>query len=355
MPRWVDRTLDMAWQRLHMLADWGYKFPNDDSGKPYLNNLRGPDYMAFMRQRVLRAGVAILDHHPALELLSDSGVIAGAAGIDRQSNRPWRVRAGATVLATGGCAFGERMLGATGLTGEATERPMQARLVGMEFRRLIMCSNIAHSRHAFGWASFFRGTGPGSSPQQDRHVAVARALLEGPVWAQLDRGVPELRLWLRQGQPNCFLPYDRTGIDPFTQRFPVTLRCEGTVRGVGGIKLTGDDCSTGVPGLYAAGDAASRERMTGAITGGGGPNSSWAIASGSWAGRAAADCATRETARIRDRRVAGLGRAGLRPAVSARPCSNANDILQTVREEFLPLERNFFRRGATLKQSLGPT
>ena len=54
---------------------------------------------------------------------------------------------------------------------------------------------------------------------------------------------------------------------------------------------TGDDCSTGVPGLYAAGDAASRERLTGAISGGGGPNSSWAIASGNWAGRAAASYA----------------------------------------------------------------
>jgi succinate dehydrogenase/fumarate reductase flavoprotein subunit len=124
------------------------------------------------------------------------------------------------------------------------------------------------------------------------------------------------------------------------------------VRGVGGIKLTGDDCSTGVPGLYAAGDAASRERMTGAITGGGGPNSSWAIASGTWAGRAAADFAARETAKIRDRRVSGLGRAGLRPAVAARSSANASDIWQTVREEFLPLDRNFFRRGATLEQSL---
>ena len=61
------------------------------------------------------------------------------------------------------------------------------------------------------------------------------------------------------------------------------------MRGVGGIRLTGDDCSTGIPGLYAAGDAASRERLTGAISGGGGPNSSWAIASGNWAGRAAAE------------------------------------------------------------------
>jgi succinate dehydrogenase/fumarate reductase flavoprotein subunit len=117
---------------------------------------------------------------------------------------------------------------------------------------------------------------------------VAAALLEGRVYAQYDKASPELQQWLRQGQPNCFLPLDRSGVDPFVERWPVTLRCEGTVRGVGGIRLTGDDCSTGVPGLYAAGDAASRERLTGAVSGGGGPNSSWAIASGNWAGSAAA-------------------------------------------------------------------
>ena len=286
-------------------------------------------------------------------------MIAGAAGIDRQRNRPWRVRAGAVVLATGGCAFGERMLGATGLTGDGYLMAVEAgaTLSGMEFSAQYACAPKQSSLNKgipFNWASFFREDGTRlDTAGKDRHVVVAQALLEGPVWAQYDRGTPELGLWLRQGQPNCFLPLDRTGVDPFTQRFPVTLRCEGTVRGVGGIKLMGDDCSTGVPGLYAAGDAASRERMTGAITGGGGPNSSWAIASGSWAGRAAADFAARETGKIGDRRVTGLGRAGLSPAVSARSdSSDAGDILETVRQEFLPLDRNFFRRGAMLRQSL---
>lgn len=358
VPRWVDRTLEMAWQRLHELFAWGYRFPDDDCGKPYLNNLRGPDYMAFMRRRLLRAGIAILDHHPALELLADAGVIAGAAGIDRQRNRPWRVRSGAVVLATGGCAFGERMLGATGLTGDGYLMAVEAgaTLSGMEFSAQYACAPLRSSLNKgmpFGWASFFREDGTRlDTANKDRHVVVARALLEGPVWAQLDRGIPELRLWLRQGQPNCFLPYDRSGVDPFTQRFPVTLRCEGTVRGVGGIKLAGDDCSTGVPGLYAAGDTASRERMTGAITGGGGPNSSWAIASGTWAGRGAAHFAARQTGTFGERRVTGLGRAGLRPAASPRPDSSAGDVVQAVREEFLPLERNFFRRAGTLERSL---
>jgi succinate dehydrogenase/fumarate reductase flavoprotein subunit len=250
------------------------------------------------------------------------------------------------------------MLGATGLTGDGYLMAVEAgaTLSGMEFSAqyaLAPKPSALNKGMPFGWASFFREDGTRlDTADKDRHVVVARALLEGPVWAQYDKAIPEVRRWLRQGQPNCFLPLDRAGIDPFTQRFPVTLRCEGTVRGVGGIKLMGDDCSTGIPGLYAAGDAASRERLTGAVTGGGGPNSSWAIASGNWAGRAAAKFAAREAGKLRDQRVTGIGRAGLRPAASALPHASADDILKTVRQEFLPLQRNFFRRGPTLRQSL---
>jgi succinate dehydrogenase/fumarate reductase flavoprotein subunit len=130
------------------------------------------------------------------------------------------------------------------------------------------------------------------------------------------------------------------------------LRCEGTVRGVGGIRLLDDTCATGVPGLYAAGDAATRERLTGAISGGGGPNSSWAIASGNWAGRAAAGFAAPNRARIADRPVAPLGRAGLRPAGTARQALDPQELVRSVRQEMLPLDRNFFRREVTLRQSL---
>jgi succinate dehydrogenase/fumarate reductase flavoprotein subunit len=181
---------------------------------------------------------------------------------------------------------------------------------------------------------------------------VAEAMLEGPVFCQYDRATPELQAWLRQGQPNCFLPLDRTGVDPFHERWPVTMRCEGTVRGVGGIRLLDGDCATGVPGLYAVGDAASRERVTGAISGGGGPNSSWAIASGNWAGRAAAAFATRVGARAADRPVTSLGQAGLRPRGPAREDVDAEEIIGAVREEMLPLDRNFFRRAETLHRSL---
>ena len=357
-PRWVERTLDTAWDKLHCLADWGYPFPNDDDGKPYLANLRGPDYMHFMRRRVVGVGVTILDHHPALELLGDGDTVAGAAGIDRQGHRSWRVRAGAVVLATGGCAFGERMLGAATLTGDGYLMAAEsgAVLSGMEFSAQYAFTpkpSALNKGLPFRWASFTRQDGtPISTEGRDRFAAVAEAMLDGPVFARYDQAAPELRPWLRQGQPNCFLPLDRTGVDPFTERWPVTMRCEGTVRGVGGIRLLDDDCATGVPGLYAAGDAASRERVTGAISGGGGPNSSWAIASGNWAGRAAATFAMRIGAEIAARPVTPLGQAGLRPTGTAREDFDADEIVRTVREEMLPLDRNFFRQEVTLRESL---
>jgi len=357
-PHWVERTLDTAWEKLHVLAAWGYPFPNDDEGKPYLANLRGPDYMHFMRRRVVASGVTILDHHPALELLGDGETVTGAAGIDRQGKSPWRIRAGAVVLATGGCAFGERMLGAATLTGDGYLMAAEsgALLSGMEFSAQYAFTpkpSAMNKGLPFRWASFTREDGTAiSTDGRDRFAAVADALLEGPVFAQYDQAAPELRPWLRQGQPNCFLPLDRAGVDPFTERWPVTMRCEGTVRGVGGIRLLDDDCATGVPGLYAAGDAASRERVTGAISGGGGPNSSWAIASGNWAGRAAAAFVRRIGARGGDRGVMPIGQAGLRPTATVRESFDAAEIVRAVQEEMLPLDRNFFRREATLHRSL---
>src|SRR3954453_7170361 len=88
----------------------------------------------------------------------------------------------------------------------------------------------------------------------------------------------------RTAQPNYFLPLDKAGIEPFTDRYPLRLVLEGTVRGTGGLRLVSDECETTVPGPFAAGDAATREFVPGAISGGGSHNGAWAISSGTWAG-----------------------------------------------------------------------
>jgi succinate dehydrogenase/fumarate reductase flavoprotein subunit len=363
--RWMLRCVDTAYQNLLRLSEWGYPFPSEDDGRLYIANLRGPDYMRFMRRRVLTAGVTVLDHHPALELLSDGEAVVGATGVARQANRDWRVEAKAVVLATGGCAFHERILGSTGLTGEGYLMAAEAgaSLSGMEFTGKYTLAPFGTSLNKglpFRWASFHREDGspilgPTGEPLTngigEREGEIARALIEGPVYARLGEAGPALQGWLRQGQPNCFVPHDRAGIDPFKDLFRITLKAEGTVRGTGGIHIVSDDCATGVSGLYVAGDAASREPMTGAVSGGGAVNSSWALASGWWAGRGASAHAKRRGAKPFRTQVQSLGQAGLRPAASARVDIRPKEVIQAVRDEVIPLEKNYFRSGEGLAES----
>jgi succinate dehydrogenase/fumarate reductase flavoprotein subunit len=274
--RWMLRSADRAYENLQKLVEWGYPFPSEEDGSLYVANLRGPDYMRFMRRRVHKAGVTILDHHPILELLGDDNHIGGAAGLVRRTGASFRVSAGAVVLATGGCAFFERILGGTGLTGDGYLFAVEAgaSLSGMEFTGKYTLAPHGSSLNKglpFRWATFYRENGEVLRDGRGEPVTngigggerqVADAMLSGPVYARLDLAEPAMRDWLRRGQPNCFQPCDRMGIDPFEDLFRVELKYEGTVRGTGGIRLVTSDCATGIAGLYAAGDAASRENVT---------------------------------------------------------------------------------------------
>lgn len=303
---WMMRVLATSWDRIETLARWGYPFPVGADGRPMRSSLQGPEYMRRMRRKAHRSGVRILDHHPALELTADSdGVVNGATGVARQDGgRPWQVTANAVVLATGGTALLSGAFGTNTNTGDgllmAAERG--ATLSGMEF-----CTAYALApewgTHTKGrmlqWGTFYDEHGQpldtelGLGGRRDAHRALARGRR---VFARLDRAPEHLRQTMRDAQPNYFLPLDKAGIDPFTTAYPVRMVFEGSVRGTGGLRLSGPDCATTVPGLFAAGDAATRELITGSISGGGSHNGAWAIASGTFAGRGAAEFGRRRKA-----------------------------------------------------------
>jgi succinate dehydrogenase/fumarate reductase flavoprotein subunit len=140
------------------------------------------------------------------------------------------------------------------------------------------------------------------------------------------------------------------GIDPLTQRFPVTLRLEGTVRGTGGIRIANEHCATNVPGLFAAGDASSRELICGGFTGGGSHNAAWAISSGHWAGKGAASYA-RGVSKAAGRGARPLGTAAL-SGESGRRTLDADAVVRAVQEEVFPYDRNLFRTKRGLAESL---
>jgi succinate dehydrogenase/fumarate reductase flavoprotein subunit len=355
---WMDRVLEQTWLNVETLSEWGYPFPLDSEGRLQRTSLQGPEYMRLMRKRAKEAGVRLLDHSPALSLLVDEhGHVAGASGVSRDSGETWAVAAGAVVIATGGCAFLSRALGCNVLTGDGYLLGAEAgaELSGMEFSNAYglgpAFSSVTKSLF-YNWATFYDAQGQaieGAGSSRGRSV-IAKTLQSQPVFACLDRANEDVRHWMRHAQPNFFVSFDRRGIDPFTQHFPVSLRLEGTVRGTGGLHVVSEDCATTVPGLYAAGDAATRELICGAFTGGGSHNAAWAMSSGFWAGAGAAD---------HSRSVRGLARRSLRAAGTAGGLHadgerswSPDELVRAVQAEVLPYERNWSRRADLLEDSL---
>ncbi len=355
--RWMANVLDLTFQQSNRLADWGYPYPVDDRGKSQRNSLQGPEYMRLMRKRTKQAGVTILDHSPALELLVDEdGTVAGASGLRRQKRDRWMVRAKAVVIATGGCAFLSKTLGSNVLTGDGY---LMAAEIGAEFSSMEFSNPYAISPAFgsvtktlfYGWATFTYEDGsvvPGAASKGGRS-AIARALLGGPVYARLDKADEDVQRHMRTAQPNFFLPFDRTGIDPFRDFFPVTLRLEGTVRGTGGLRIVDDTCATSVPGLYAAGDAATRELICGGFTGGGSHNAAWAMSSGVLAGQGAAAYA-RQASPIGGAKLSSAGTIGFRSRL--RRAFEPAALAKAVQNEVFPYEINYFREASRLDGAL---
>lgn len=346
---WIHRVLDQVEQNLELVEEWGYPFPKDEEGRRLRTHLHGPEYMKLMRKVVRKAGVRIWDQSPALELLHDQHGVGGARGINRLTGETWEVKANAVIMATGGCAFLSKGLGCNVLTGEGLLMSAEAgaELSGMEFTRQYAPSfadgTVTRGR-MLAWATLYDEAGRPLHQDDRTFGSIPELMLRGPVYASLDLAdTKEKQEFLRNAHPIFFMPLERAGIDPFKDKFPLTLRYEGTMRGTGGLRLTGTDCATSVPGLYAAGDAASREKVTGAISGGGAYNASWAICSGSWAGQGAARHALQAPRPADSRLLRAAGRYGMPAGAGTARALDAKPLIAAVQREILPLRINYFR------------
>ena len=355
---WMQRVLDQTYTNVNQLAEWGYPFPTDEEGRPYRRSLQGPEYMRLMRQQVKRAGVKILDHSPALQLLVDAeGAVAGATGVNRQTGKKWIVQSHSVIIATGGCAFLSKALGCNVLTGDGYLMAAEAGadMSGMEFSNaygIAPAFSSVTKTLFYNWATFTYEDGtpiPGAGSQKGRSV-IAETLITQPVYCIIDKASEEMQVTMRLSQPNFFLPFDRAGINPFTQRFPVTLRLEGTVRGTGGIRITDYTCASSVGGLYAAGDAATRELICGGFTGGGSHNAAWALSSGYWAGQSAATYSRDLGVQANQRPVQAVGGVGF--ISGSEKQIHSEDIIKATQAEVFPYNRNYFRNEQTLTESL---
>ncbi|MBC9876592.1 FAD-binding protein [Bradyrhizobium sp. INPA01-394B] len=350
---WMYRILDQTWRTLPTLAGY-YKFGADDEGRVNYRAVRGPEYMRALRQQVLSHGVTILDHSPVLELLARSdGSIGGARGQRRQDGgRAYQVEAGAVVLAAGGTSFLSHLLGSRTNTGDGYLMAAEAgaEMSGMEFTAAYTIAP-AHSTMtrtmAYSFATYYDAAGHELDLPfgPDQTLRLARALQRGPVYCSLHRLPDDIKARLHTISPNVPLVFDRWGTDPYRDRFEVVLHNDGTIRGIGGVRVHDVDGTTSVPGLFVAGDNASREKVAGAISGGGNVNSAWALSSGVFAGRAAARLARGAT-----RRGGRLRPLGREPRKGAKTVDLAA-LRDGVRSQMHPFDKNLFRTGDRLAAS----
>jgi succinate dehydrogenase/fumarate reductase flavoprotein subunit len=261
------------------------------------------------------------------------------------------------IMASGGCAFLSGGLGCNVLTGDGylMAAELGAEFAGMEFSNAYAISpafsSVTKTRF-YNWATFTYEDGspiPGAGSHNGRS-AIARTLLTQPVYCQIDKADEKTQALMRVSQPNFFVPLDRAGIDPFRQRFPVTLRLEGTVRGTGGLHLVDETCATTVDGLYAAGDAATRQLVCGGFTGGGSHNAAWAMSSGFWAGAGAADYARQSRRGSLGRHLRSSGGVALKD--NGRAEFDPTHVVAAVQDEVLPYTKNYFRTGERLTGAL---
>ena len=383
---WVEATLDENWRQVSRLPGWGWERGNrgapavsqrpslllEDDGAEHVGPyqppfFRGPapDYTRFLRGRVLRAGVLVLDHSPAVELLRDAstGAVAGARGHQLREHREWVVRAGAVILATGGTAWKSKSLGADVNTGDGQLMAAEvgARLSGMEFSNFQGMVPLGTSMDKNGFfirASYWDHTGAPIDyvDLHESRVPLLERSLQGTVTAQFTQFPAAAREKARRTMPNFFMVADKLGVDPFTERFPIDWVNEGTVRGTGGIYLPDRTCGVGVPGLYAAGDTAARDRIVGAANGAGGPNLAWAVASGTWSGRDAAGYALSGSTTWETADLVGAGLRGARPGRSddetATDTASTSRLLSRVQAEVLPLDKSVMRSEGSMRQIL---
>ena len=389
-PAWVEWLVQANYERIAELDGWGAPFDrHDDAAGSQAGSLHrrliyvgsretvwrlgldSVELMKLMRKQVLRTKQAkLLDHTTIVKLLVQEGRIVGAVGIRRQDDRLCLIQAKAIVLAAGGCAWKGTHFGHDMLCGEAYKLAWDAgaSLMNMEYANGYIATNTRFDSHgqcilaAIG-GKYLNGEGePFLGKYSDKvppaiHViarGMAAEIREGRGPIQLDLSavpVKDREMWLHAFKHIAELAR-RSGQDLFAERTQWHPGFNGSVSGSAGIYFSDYTMASTVPGLYVAGDAATRGYVVGASSGITFLNLAWANGSGYAAGVGAgtfaqdADWDEISAARTEDALAEAL-----------RPMERTDDLLPDgvygqLQTQAMPPEVNIFREGGRMQRAL---
>jgi succinate dehydrogenase/fumarate reductase flavoprotein subunit len=287
-PEWTEVCLKDSYERYQDLQSWGVRYIEGKDGRP-MKWHRGPlesgvlgmgwTYFPAMRAIMLKNGIRIVDRIMTTDLLTQEGRVTGAVGFHVRSGELYVFKARATVVCTGG---GD---------GEAMAYQAGAEISGKEFL-------MGTGAYSYAGPEYYGDKGDGEKvditgkeikpPPAGGWIAIANHYIDryvdaegrkvnrytvgsavhdgrGPMLWNVDAATEkEIEDTLREiEQGGTGFKQERVGFD-LRQRgiyrgIPVGASGMGGLHGFhgggSGISSVDTECTTNIPGLYAAGDA----------------------------------------------------------------------------------------------------
>jgi len=280
---WTEMAFKDSYARYEDLVSWGVEFWKEEDGDILrLKSSLGPCracrmgakvFAEILRKQAIKSGVKIIDRIMITDLLKQDKRIVGAMGIPMEKYEIYIFRAKATVLCSGAAGFKPPGWPIHALTadGDAMAYRVGAEITGKEFA----------DTH-------------GTNAEYPAFLGFAKRMKEGRVRGTLVNAEGNEVI----GKGTLFLDME---FEAHAGRAPLyRVTSEGRVESLGGgssgmsvhkaegIWPADTDCSTSLPGLYAAGDALGTMQM-GAVYGSIGCALGGASVTGARAGTSAAE------------------------------------------------------------------
>lgn len=375
---WLTMFFEGNYRLVESLSSRGFPFVLDGNGNFIRRSGRGPmvkcvlapmlSFQEKNREICSFLGVKILDRFCAAELLMEDGKPSGVAGFHLYDGRVALVSARSMVISAGGCSYRGPFFGQDAVAGEGLAMALGAgaKLAYMEYGNhynisLAAFDSCGESRFTAHGGRYLNLQGEaflereGAPGYRASGNAAARALVEevragrGPVLMDL-AGFVDRRL-AGELMPNLKLALEKGGIDLFADQHKVIPAFSGTSSASPAGAWIDDTGQTSVPGLFAAGDSASKGLVTGSCVGISGVSLAWANFTGHMAGQSAAAYA-REAGQAK--KVDGDVKARLLLSpLDRKTARRPGEILRALGDEMARADVSLIRSGARLVSALG--
>lgn len=268
---WIEIVLKESYDIYGDFVSWGVKFITDQ-GKPFKRRIGVSEmflldkinFSQAMRKHAVKIGVKVIDRVVVAELLKQGETVAGAVGIPMDKDCLYILKAKSTILCTGGSSFKPAGWPVYGLTsdGDAMAYRAGAEITGKEFidTHPTRADFPAYSHH-ISEVDMTRFPKPGAMINAEgKEVQGAPS----PLKMEFEAHAGQAPLFVHTNDlVDAIAPIGqeiaRQEVDREAEKKGLIRRIGGAASGMSVHKAEGiwpvdNNCASGIPGLYAAGD-----------------------------------------------------------------------------------------------------